>query len=127
MDGDQPDLKPGIKGVSHHARERMAQRLGRDLSYTEWLDVLLQVTDPHAVVLRKQGDGLMLIAVTVGTQVAKLWWDSNTTCIITVLSADMVTRGSEQARATPIARTRERPPIYIRGERRHARTLRVDD
>ena len=72
-------------GVSLHARERMAEHHGRDLTRAEWLGVVLAILDRTALLLRVGPSGEWW-AVAVGAVTLRVVWLPAAGTIATVLA-----------------------------------------
>lgn len=73
-----------IPGVTSHARERMVERHGRDLTRAEWLAVVLDILDGRATLLRigSAGD---TYAVQLGAMTLRIVWRVDWCAVATVL------------------------------------------
>jgi len=101
---------PAIPGVSGHARDRMVERMGRDLTRTEWRKLVLDIIERRAVLVRSGGHGADLYAVTVGPVVVQAWWSPDTGAVKTILSvADGAGGMAGHHYATNRLRTAPRP------------------
>lgn len=97
----------GIPGVTRHARERMAEYHGRDLTRDEWLAVVLSILDGRSLLVRRAGEHAGEIHdVTVAGVTLRLVWqpvsghvvtaleDRRTTCRMAAKKRDGRTRAS---------------------------------
>jgi hypothetical protein len=93
-------------GITEHAALRAAERLGRGLTYSEWLSVVEAITARSAVLLRAM-DGRSLYAVPLAGLTLRVIWCPCTAMVLTVL---------------PITRTPHRPsrPPRHSQEKHHA-------
>lgn len=73
-----------IPGVSHHARERMVERWGRDLTPAEWAETWGQIASGKAALLTRVDAG-EIRAVALGGMVFRMAWKPDTRVIATVL------------------------------------------
>lgn len=104
-------------GVSHHAWERAAERMGRPLRSEEWRAVLLQVLDRKAVLLSRQDDMGEIYLVAVGTVSMRIVWNPFQACVVTVLPTDTtsLSAAEEALRNGPIRASMRRFARYSRG------------
>jgi hypothetical protein len=73
--------------LTFHAQERAIERLGRNLTWCEWLQVVLAITDrplTHAAIIRRGWRGEEEWAVSIDGVLINLIWDPHKACIITV-------------------------------------------
>lgn len=84
--------------VSWHARERMAERHGRDLTYAEWVSAVADILERRAVLLSAHGD-VQCWAVTVGPIVLRMMWSPGTANVMTVLADEQTHAGHHAQRA----------------------------
>lgn len=75
-----------IPGVSTHARERMAEHHGRDLTLVEWLAVVSAILDRRAVLVREayMASGAIYDVELVGMRF-RVVWKAESGIIATVL------------------------------------------
>lgn len=73
-----------IPGVSLHARWRAAERLGRDPSREDWLKAVLSIIDGEAPLLMR-ADTRELRLIRFGAVEARVWWDTESGMITTLL------------------------------------------
>lgn len=71
-------------GVTEHAHHRAAERLGRGLTYSEWLSVVDAITARSAVLLRAM-DGRSLYAVPLAGITLRVVWCHGLAMVLTVL------------------------------------------
>ena len=83
-------MTASIPGVTHHARARAAERLGRDLSSAEWRALVLDIIDGRSTIIMRQGDGSEIRLVQVGTIAVKAVWSPSQASIITILDRKSV-------------------------------------
>lgn len=75
-----------IPGVSKHARQRMVEHHGRDLTKAEWHQVVLDVIDGRSVVVRRAGEHSGEIHdVVVAGMTFRVAWEPMRGHIVTVL------------------------------------------
>jgi hypothetical protein len=75
-----------IPGVTRHARDRMAEYHGRDLTRDEWLAVVLAILEGRTVMVRRAGEHSGEIHdVTVGGLVLRFAWEPLKGQIVTTL------------------------------------------
>lgn len=93
-----------IPGVSNHARERMVERHGRDLTRAEWLAVVLAIIDRRAVLVRLgHGGAGDIYDVELGSVRLRLIWNPGAGVVTTVLhDGAACTRKAEQAKRAGI-------------------------
>ncbi len=63
-----------IPGVSFHAQERAAERIGRDLTRAEWLGVVASIIDGRAALLARHEDMTELYLVACGPVAIQVVW-----------------------------------------------------
>lgn len=79
-----------IPGVTHHARTRMAERYGRDLTRMEWLALVLAIIDGRAVRLRampENGSG-EIYAVSISGLALRVVWQPLGGAVVSVLAPE---------------------------------------
>jgi hypothetical protein len=76
-----------IPGVSRHARDRMQERHGRDLTRTEWRGAVLDIIDRRATLLSVAPNG-EIWAVGIGCLTIRMVWRPEHGLIATVLADD---------------------------------------
>lgn len=81
---DAPAKIP-VNGVSDHARERMVEYLGRDLTDHEWSLVVMQILNREALLIRIQGRNSELLRVEIGGVPFTVAWRPMGATIATVL------------------------------------------
>lgn len=112
------------EGVTRHAWERAAERLGRPLSRQEWRQVVLDITEGRAVLLLRQNDGSEILLVTVGTVAMRLVWMPDPGCVRTVLpDSPCLTAASETVRGARVRKSVRGGGFYVRGKWKHLRTI----
>lgn len=75
-----------IPGVTRHARDRMAEYHGRDLTREEWLAAVLAILDGRSVLVRRAGEHSGEIHdVAVGGLVLRFAWEPIKGQIVTTL------------------------------------------
>lgn len=96
-----------IPGVSKHARDRMLERHGRDLTRAEWLHVVMQILDRKALLVSAPGGSagelydVELVGVTL-----RVAWNPQRAVIATVLADhSATTRKAQLARRSTIRTT----------------------
>lgn len=70
--------------ASLHAAERARQRLGRDVTRTEWMGAVLLITERAARLIMERADGSEQWAVHIGTDLVEVIWMPMDGIIITV-------------------------------------------
>lgn len=76
-----------IPGVSRHARDRMLERHGRDLTRAEWIAVVSAILDRKALLVRSTpGHGDLYDVTLVGITLRVAW--NPTAGIVTTVLAD---------------------------------------
>ena len=117
------DRSYACPGVSTHARQRMFERMGRDLTRQEWADAVLDIVDRRAILVRVSTDRNELYAVAIGGVVAQMWWLPDEALIVTVLAHDMSSAGKigEMAARAKIRHARTSPAHYHNGRLREAK------
>ncbi|MBX9697908.1 MAG: hypothetical protein K2X74_00670 [Acetobacteraceae bacterium] len=114
---------PFTPGVSDHAHDRAALRLGRNLTQTEWLGLVLSILDRRAVLLSVQPDGLEQWLGCVGEVPLRVVWAPGTATIVTLLEVDRgPNRTVEHVVRAPLPASIESVGFYKRGERVPGRT-----
>lgn len=114
-----------IPGVTHHARQRMAERHGRDLTPAEWLALVCDILDGRAVLLRAMppnGSG-EIWAVRMGDMALRVVWQPLDGSVVSVLADE-----HSGNRHLDERKGRVRKSLYVfgtwkRGKRRPARTV----
>lgn len=115
-----------IPGVSRHARERMAERHGRDLTRDEWLALVADILEGRSVLLHgmpPDGSGECHLCQVAGVPV-RVMWQPMAGLVTTVLGdAD-----SKVAAVANAKRGRIRQSLYAgggwrRGKRKALRTV----
>jgi hypothetical protein len=89
-------------GVTDHAQARAYERLGRNLTHSEWLAVVAAITARRAALLRRQ-DAREVYAVALGGIVLRVVWEPHQAMVVTLLPT------------SPTAYRPKRPPRHIRG------------
>ncbi|RVT96208.1 hypothetical protein EOD42_13915 [Rhodovarius crocodyli] len=82
------DMHHAVPGVTLHARERMLERHGRDLTRLEWLHAVMSILDRRALLLSSkiQSNGWAECwAVTVGAVTIRMMWSPDRAHVLTVL------------------------------------------
>lgn len=74
----------GIPGVTKHAVERMAERVGRPLSAEEWRGLVAAIVERRALVLAVDGPSVTY-AVPLGPLTINLVWHEADAVVLTVL------------------------------------------
>lgn len=75
-----------IPGVSLHARQRFAERFGREAAREAWLAAVLDIIDGRAAVLAGFPDDRRVHLVRIGPITARVLWCSRSGQIITVFA-----------------------------------------
>lgn len=117
-----PDALP--PGITHHARARMVERIGRDLTREEWRALVLDIIDGRAVLVRRNGDGKELYAVQVGSITVQAWWAPQGGCVTTIMTPEMGGGGStgQAFRDAPLRPSIRRAAHYAGGKKRPEKT-----
>ena len=116
-------MTASIPGVTHHARARAAERLGRDLSSAEWRALVLDIIDGRSTIIMRQGDGSEIRLVQVGTIAVKAVWSPSQASIITILpDCPAAPPAAENARRARMQRATVTGGHWLRGKFRQART-----
>lgn len=90
-----------LPGVSDHARERAALRLGRDLTREEWLAVVASILTGGAVMQGREPTGVEHYLVQVGAMPFRAVWNPATAVIVTVKDMEMeVCKAARLAKAS---------------------------
>ncbi len=71
--------------IADHARERAAERIGRDLTDHEWLMVVWAILFREAVVVADSHLGRVVYAVALGAVVLRVVWCPLHCVVVTVL------------------------------------------
>jgi hypothetical protein len=89
-------------GITEHAAQRASERLGRGLTYSEWLAVLEAITGRSAVLLRAM-EGRCIYAVPLAGITLRVIWCPLHATVVTVLPAPGRTpyRPTRPARHSP--------------------------
>lgn len=115
-----------IPGVGAHARDRMAERLGRDLTREEWLDAVERLTGGQLARLCLTPNGSEHYLHELGGVALRLVWRPDLGMVVTVLPADMPPSVRlRKAREFGVRTTIAVCAKYRRGKRLAARTCRV--
>lgn len=77
-----------IPGVGAHARDRMAERLGRDLTREEWLAAVAAIVDRRMVLLCVAPNGSEHYLHQVGQVQMRLVWRVDLGMVVTVAPPD---------------------------------------
>jgi hypothetical protein len=87
-----------IRGVTRHAQDRAAERLGRPLAPAEWLEVQAAILERRAVVVTNNAPRIVYSVPVLGV-VLRLVWNEAQACIVTVLpyGASRQTKACRQA------------------------------
>ncbi len=112
-----------IPGVSKHAVERMAERVGRSLSAEEWGAILCAIVERRAMVLAVAG-AAVTYAVPLGPLTINLVWNEADALVVTVLP--MTGRISPQTENQVASRVRSSLTLkahWYGNRRRKARTV----
>ena len=75
----------GIPGITTHARERMAEIHGRDLTRAEWLRVMFAILDRRSVLCSRQPNGSEIHGVEIAGFSIWLAYHPDRAKIVTVL------------------------------------------
>ena len=115
-----------ILGVTHHARARMAEYYGRDLTREEWLAVVESIVMRSAAVLSySDKDGYVVYAVPALGTTIRVIWRPDKAVIITVLGEDHANHrrvAGYQANARGFLKAAEFPARFKRGKKTKAKT-----
>lgn len=115
-----------IPGVCAHARDRMAERIGRDLTKPEWLELVEAITAGRLPLLCVQPEGGHHYLAEIGAVRVRLVWRPDWGKIATVWPADWgaapVVRNTQRA---GVVKALEIPAGFRRGKRRPRRTVWV--
>lgn len=115
-----------IPGVGAHARDRVAERLGRDLTRDEWLAAVEAITGGRAVRLAVTDGGAEHYLHELGGVRLRLVWRPDLAMIVTVLPAEWtVDKQSAKTKAGPVRRTLHVCAKFKGGKRLPSRTCWV--
>ena len=115
-----------IPGVGAHARDRAAQRLGRDLTREEWLEAVARILDRRAVLLCRMPNGSEHYLHEIGGVAVRLVWQPDYGMVVTVLPAEMApSTRVRDAQAFGVRTTLAVCAKYRKGKRLAARTVWV--
>jgi len=113
-----------IPGVTLHARTRMAERIGRDLSRAEWLAVVASILDGTATLLMRDGRRGEHYAVAVGAMMVRVAWQPDQGLIATVLpSLDASTPATAKVRRAPLGKSLGEKVLFLRGRRQRTQWI----
>lgn len=120
--------RPPIPGVSHHARQRMQERLGRDLTRAEWLAAVAAILEGRALLLCVQPCGGEHYLHEVGGVALRLIWRPAQAMVVTVLPAEWgASAVIRTARAGPVRKSLRLFAHYRQGRLRRERTAWRED
>lgn len=115
-----------ILGVTNHARARMAEYYGRDLTREEWLAVVESIVMRTASVLSySDKDGFVVYAVPAMGTTIRVIWRPDRALIITVLGDKYSNHRSiadYQASAKGLLKAAKFPARFSRGKKIEAKT-----
>lgn len=112
-----------IPGVTLHARQRMAERMGRDLTRDEWLGAVAAITGGQTLLLHLHPDGVEQHLYVVGGMPVRLVWCPTTAQVLTVNDATRRAAACiDHAREGRTRKTFKRNAHFHRGKRMKART-----
>ncbi len=115
-----------IPGVGAHARDRMAERMGRDLTREEWLAAVAAIVERRAVLLGVMPNGSEHYWHEVGGVPVRLVWRPEWALVATVLPIEMpAARRVAEAKGSPVRQTLRVCAKFVRGKRMPARTCWV--
>lgn len=77
-----------IPGVGAHARDRMTERLGRDLNRAEWLEAVASILDGRATLLCVTPHGSEQYLLEIAGVQLRLVWRPHAALIVTVMPAE---------------------------------------
>lgn len=115
-----------IPGVSKHARERMVERHGRDLTRDEWLALVADILDGRTVVLHAPGaagGGGEHHLCQVGTLAVRVVWVPHSGTVATVLGDGQSLAAIEHVKAGRVRKSLLTGGGWRRGKRKPVRTL----
>jgi hypothetical protein len=115
-----------ILGVTHHARERMAEHYGRDLTREEWLVVVESIVMRTAPALSYDDvGGYVVYAVPAMGTTIRVIWRPDKAVIITVLGEDHANHrrvAGLHANARGFMKAATFPARFKRGKKIEAKT-----
>ena len=117
-------MRRDIPGVTDHARDRAAERLGRDLTRAEWLGVVAMVVERRALLLASVEDGCDHYLVEVGGLSFIVVWRPASASIATVkLNSMSAGRQAARFREGRVRASLRQPACYRGGKRMAGRTI----
>ena len=112
-----------IPGVTRHAMERAAERIGRDLSRDEWRAVVAALVERRALVLAVDGVRVTY-AVALGALHLTVVWCETDAAVVTVLPlTGRISPQTAEMGSKRIRRTFEMAEYWHGNRRRKARTV----
>jgi hypothetical protein len=105
--------------VTDHARQRMAERLGRDATGAEWRQVIGDIRSRRAVLAavgHRESSRREVWLVALGDLLFRVVWQPDQATIITVLPASDPRRAGVRIRAL----LQREGPRFLRGRRRRS-------
>lgn len=115
-----------IPGVGAHARDRMAERIGRDLTRVEWLDAVARILDSRAARLYVMPNGSEHYLHDVGGVLVRLVWMPEWALVVTVMEAERgPAEGVRRAQLGDVKQTLAVCEKWRRGKRLARRTCWV--
>jgi hypothetical protein len=113
-----------IPGVTLHARARMVERFGRDLTRAQWLEVVAAVVDRRGLMVSAKHNCEIWL-VGLGALRLALVWSPGSAAIVTVKDPDEfgISNRSDRAREGRVRSSLVIPGGYLRGKRRKSRTV----
>lgn len=115
-----------IPGVGAHARDRAAERLGRDLTREEWLAAVERILERRAVLMCRTPNGSEHYLHEIGGVALRLVWQPAFGLVVTVLPAEMgATRMVADVKAQGVKASLRVCAKFRRGKRLSARTCWV--
>lgn len=114
-----------IPGVSVHARERMIERFGADLTRQQWLEVVGKIVNREAVLVSAMLTGKEYWLVEIGGLRIRVGWSPDAAIIMTVVDPSVMAI-TDFIQRNKHARMRKRPGPMERGFRSQWRVAQGD-
>lgn len=106
-----------LLGVSAHARMRMVERIGRDATDEEWLEIVAAIVERRATLVRRMEEHeprREVYAITIADLKLRAVWDPGDAIIVTVLRTSREPMPKHDRAPSP----RKERRIWVRGKRR---------
>lgn len=115
-----------VPGVGAHARDRMAERIGRDLTRAEWLDAVARILDRRATLLCRMPNGSEHYLHELGGVALRLVWRPDLAIVVTIMPVEFRSSAMVQrSKGAPLRRSLAVCTKFKGGKRLPARTCWV--